>query len=72
MCQGDTIMAEVINEVPGQSTAIHWHGLHQRDSMIHLLLLLTLSILKFNFIFFFSSFYGWCTNGNVIKQKFPT
>lgn len=33
VCKGDTIVVDVENHLMGESTTIHWHGLHQRDSM---------------------------------------
>lgn len=32
VCKGDTIIVDVENSLMGESTTIHWHGLHQRDS----------------------------------------
>ncbi|XP_033127482.1 laccase-5-like, partial [Anneissia japonica] len=33
VCEGDTIEVEVINNLPsGEGTALHWHGLHVRES----------------------------------------
>lgn len=32
VCKGDTIVADVVNSLMGESTSIHWHGLHQRGS----------------------------------------
>nr|BBH63274.1 multicopper oxidase [Nephotettix cincticeps] len=29
VCKGDTVIVDVVNEMPGRSTTIHWHGLHQ-------------------------------------------
>lgn len=33
VCKEDTIVVDVENKLLGESTTIHWHGLHQRDSM---------------------------------------
>uniref|UniRef100_A0A7G3ARV2 Putative multicopper oxidase n=1 Tax=Lutzomyia longipalpis TaxID=7200 RepID=A0A7G3ARV2_LUTLO len=30
VCQGDTIVVDVQNNLLGETTTIHWHGLHQR------------------------------------------
>ncbi|XP_053957339.1 uncharacterized protein LOC128862702 [Anastrepha ludens] len=32
VCEGDTIVVDVTNKLLGDSTTIHWHGIHQRDS----------------------------------------
>lgn len=33
VCEGDSLEIVVVNAVDdGQSTSIHWHGLHQRHS----------------------------------------
>lgn len=32
VCRGDTIVADIENALMGDSTSIHWHGLHQRGS----------------------------------------
>ncbi|XP_031635309.1 laccase-1-like [Contarinia nasturtii] len=32
VCKGDTIVVDVENELMGESTTIHWHGLHQRGT----------------------------------------
>lgn len=32
MCKNDIIVVDVQNNMGGTSTAIHWHGLHQRDT----------------------------------------
>ncbi|XP_055902686.1 uncharacterized protein LOC129938892 [Eupeodes corollae] len=32
VCLNDTIMVDVKNHLLGESTTIHWHGLHQRDT----------------------------------------
>ncbi|XP_054289636.1 uncharacterized protein LOC129004939 [Macrosteles quadrilineatus] len=32
VCKGDTIIVDVVNEMPGRSTTIHWHGLHQKGT----------------------------------------
>ncbi|XP_054084101.1 uncharacterized protein LOC105219789 [Zeugodacus cucurbitae] len=31
VCEGDMIVADVHNHLLGDSTTIHWHGMHQRD-----------------------------------------
>lgn len=30
VCKGDMVVVDVKNELLGESTTIHWHGLHQR------------------------------------------
>lgn len=32
VCLGDTIVVDVENHLMGDSTTIHWHGLHQKES----------------------------------------
>lgn len=32
VCLGDTIIVDVVNRMMGESTSIHWHGMHQRDT----------------------------------------
>lgn len=32
VCLGDEIVVDVENHLMGESTTIHWHGLHQKDS----------------------------------------
>lgn len=32
VCFGDTVMVDVQNHLMGDTTTIHWHGLHQRDT----------------------------------------
>ncbi|XP_055852973.1 uncharacterized protein LOC129916824 [Episyrphus balteatus] len=32
VCLNDTIMVDVKNHMLGESTTLHWHGLHQRDT----------------------------------------
>lgn len=32
VCLGDTVIVDVVNRMMGESTSIHWHGMHQRDS----------------------------------------
>lgn len=32
MCYGDTIMVDIVNQLMGESTTIHWHGIHQKNS----------------------------------------
>lgn len=32
VCLGDTIRVDVVNRLMGESTTLHWHGLHQRDT----------------------------------------
>lgn len=32
VCFGDTIVVDVVNHLMGDTTTIHWHGLHQRDT----------------------------------------
>lgn len=32
VCQNDTIMVDVKNHLLGESTTLHWHGMHQRDT----------------------------------------
>ncbi|XP_001357249.3 laccase-2 [Drosophila pseudoobscura] len=32
VCEGDQIVVDVKNSLLGESTSIHWHGLHQKDS----------------------------------------
>ncbi|KAJ6648616.1 G-protein coupled receptor Mth2, partial [Pseudolycoriella hygida] len=32
VCLGDTVVVDVVNRLMGESTSIHWHGMHQRDS----------------------------------------
>lgn len=32
VCFGDTIRVDVVNRLMGESTTLHWHGLHQRDT----------------------------------------
>lgn len=32
VCEGDMIVADVRNHLLGDSTTIHWHGMHQRNS----------------------------------------
>uniref|UniRef100_W8B7R7 L-ascorbate oxidase n=1 Tax=Ceratitis capitata TaxID=7213 RepID=W8B7R7_CERCA len=32
VCEGDTIVADVHNHLLGDSTTIHWHGMHQRST----------------------------------------
>ncbi|XP_066596752.1 uncharacterized protein [Prorops nasuta] len=32
VCKGDTIIVDVHNQIDGQSTSIHWHGLHQKGT----------------------------------------
>lgn len=32
VCRGDKIIVDVENHLMGESTSIHWHGLHQRGS----------------------------------------
>lgn len=32
VCLGDTISVDVINQLMGDSTTIHWHGMHQTDT----------------------------------------
>ncbi|XP_054289587.1 uncharacterized protein LOC129004903 isoform X2 [Macrosteles quadrilineatus] len=32
VCQGDTVVVDVVNQMPGRSMTIHWHGLHQRGT----------------------------------------
>lgn len=32
VCEGDTLVIDVDNKLMGESTTIHWHGLHQRNS----------------------------------------
>lgn len=32
VCLGDTLVVDVENHLMGESTTIHWHGLHQRES----------------------------------------
>lgn len=32
VCLGDTVIADVENHLMGESTSIHWHGLHQKGS----------------------------------------
>lgn len=32
VCLGDTISVDVINQMMGESTTIHWHGMHQTDT----------------------------------------
>lgn len=34
VCKGDTVIVDVENHLMGESTSIHWHGLHQRGSKI--------------------------------------
>ena len=32
MCLGDRIIVDVVNNLPGQSTTIHWHGMEQKGT----------------------------------------
>lgn len=32
MCKGDTVVADVKNQMPGSETSIHWHGIRQRET----------------------------------------
>lgn len=32
VCNGDTVIVDVKNHLLGESTTIHWHGLHQRET----------------------------------------
>ncbi|XP_054290200.1 uncharacterized protein LOC129005360 [Macrosteles quadrilineatus] len=32
VCEGDLIVVDVKNHMPGRSTAVHWHGVRQRNS----------------------------------------
>nr|AKN21383.1 multicopper oxidase 5 [Nilaparvata lugens] len=32
VCQGDTVVVDVVNKMAGRSTAVHWHGLKQRGT----------------------------------------
>lgn len=32
VCKGDWLVVDVINQVPGKSASIHWHGLLQRKT----------------------------------------
>lgn len=32
VCLGDTVMVDVVNGLMGESTTIHWHGMHMKDS----------------------------------------
>ena len=32
VCEGDTIRVIVRNEMVGETTTIHWHGIHQKNT----------------------------------------
>lgn len=32
VCYNDTVMVDVVNKLMGESTTIHWHGMHMKDS----------------------------------------
>lgn len=32
VCEGDTIVVKVINDMPDEATSIHWHGIRQKTS----------------------------------------
>ncbi|XP_055904977.1 uncharacterized protein LOC129940613 [Eupeodes corollae] len=32
VCKGDTIIIDVVNKAHGSASAIHWHGLHMKDT----------------------------------------
>lgn len=32
VCYGDTVMVDVVNGLMGESTTIHWHGMHMKES----------------------------------------
>lgn len=32
VCLGDTIVVDVKNHLLGESTTMHWHGLHQKEN----------------------------------------
>lgn len=32
VCVGDTLQVDVVNRLMGESTTVHWHGMHQRDT----------------------------------------
>lgn len=57
VCKDDTIVVDVENHLMGESTTIHWHGLHQRDSEFYInftfnissIALIDRSTLKFHF-----------------------
>jgi len=34
VCEGDEIVVDVKNHLPGESTSIHWHGLHMVSSVV--------------------------------------
>ena len=35
VCKGDTIVVKVTNKLMGESTTIHWHGIHQKTTPHH-------------------------------------
>ncbi|XP_014291985.1 uncharacterized protein [Halyomorpha halys] len=35
ICQGDRLTVEVVNQIPDETTAIHWHGMSQNGSQFH-------------------------------------
>lgn len=53
VCKGDTIVVDVENELMGESTTIHWHGLHQRESMCKCISPLSFNFFSFSFNFKF-------------------
>lgn len=32
VCKGDRVIVDVTNEMPTETTSIHWHGIHQKGS----------------------------------------
>lgn len=32
VCLGDTLQVDVVNRLMGESTTVHWHGMHQRET----------------------------------------
>lgn len=55
VCKDDTVIVDVKNSLLGESTTIHWHGLHQRANP-YMVRLETYYIME-KFTFNFSS--GW-------------
>jgi hypothetical protein len=45
VCEGDRIIVNVKNHLPGESCTIHWHGIHQVIDLIRK------TVLKIHFIF---------------------
>lgn len=69
VCRGDTIVADIENSLMGDSTSIHWHGLHQRGSKWkHTIAIIKLIIITDRRIDFRPTL-RWCSASNSMSYS---